>query len=184
MPQFTVEIFKRLGGETWSNRYLMTWASMAGALPASGEFLDAERAFHSDQVTFTSIRLSTAVPGDNEFAVVPVNLPGLVPGTTTGGLLPLWNVAKMYANRGYARPYYKLYRGVLGEANTDNGLVSTGTQDTIEAAFAEILGAETPYWVTTEDVGINSVNADPFIRHRQLHRGRRRQQTSSLVTPE
>lgn len=184
MPRFNVEIFKRLGNESWSNRYSLFGSSLAAVLPSAGGFFTAEQSFHSEQVAFTNIRVSTATVGDTEFSNVPLNQNGLVPGSTTGGLLPLWNVVKMYANYGYNRPYYKLYRGVLGEANSESGLVASGTQTLIEDAFDTILAFDPALWVTETDVGILTVDVDQFIRHRQLHRTRRRQTTGGLVTPE
>ncbi len=183
MPVFKLEIFKRLGTEEWVNRYWMFSTTLAAAIPESNPFVTAERSFHSDQVTFTYRRISDIGGPGGEFINEPLNQSGLVPGSTTAGLLPLWNVVKLYFNKGYNRPDYKLYRAVLGEANTEAGTVASATRTAIEDAFDGLLALPTPRMVTLGGIAIASVSCDTLVRERQLHRRRRRFASPPLVTP-
>ena len=183
MAIFKVELFKRLGTEEWTNRYWTFSTTLAAAIPEINPIINAERSFHSDQVVFTYARVATAEEGDDEFANVPINLPGLVPGSTTGGLLPLWNVAKLYWSKGYSRPDYKLYRGCLGELNTDSGSLGASTQTAIDTAWDSVIALTPARLVSADGIAYASASVDPLIRERQLHRQRRRTSSGGLVTP-
>lgn len=183
MPIYKLETFKRLGTEEWLNRYWISATSLAAAIPQSNPIVNAERAFHSESVTFTYRRISDIGAPGGEFANDPLNLPGLVPGSTTAGLLPLWNVLKLYFNKGYSRPDYKLYRGCLGEANTEGGTVNSTFLATVVDTWDDIIAAATPYLVTLGGNPVLSVTGDSLIRERQLHRRKRRVTTGGFISP-
>lgn len=183
MARFKLEIFKRLGGETWANRYWLETLSFTTAAELVEDVVIAEANFHSDQVSFYAARVSSQVEGDGLFQNFPLAINGNVPATTTAGLLPLWNVVKVYLSKDLSRPDYKLYRGVIGEANTEGGQVAVATRNLITTQLTAIaLGDPKIIW-PFDGVGFTAVTVDPLVRERQLHRRRRRAATTPLVTP-
>lgn len=182
MARFRVEIFKRLNNETWENRWYIETVSFTTAPPLVDQIVAAERNIHSDQVTFTYARVSTIVEGDDLFLNLPINLQGQLAASTTGGLLPLWNVAKVYFAKDLQRPDYKLFRGVLGEGNTESGQVTASMVTTITNSFTPLVLLD-PQIVFPESGTYTNVNTDNLIRQRDVHRRRRRSATSGLVTP-
>lgn len=184
MARFRIEIFKRLNNERWENVYHIETVSFTTVPEPLTDIINAEEAFHSDQVLFEYARVSTAAEGDNLFQNYPINQYGLVPGSTTGGLLPLWNVAKVYLQKDLRRPDFKLYRGVVGEANTESGLLATGLRTSIANAIGALVTANPQVIFPEDPTGVyNGVSVDAFIRQRDLHRRRRRTQSPGLSTP-
>lgn len=183
MARFRVEIFKTLGGEGWENRYHIETVSFTTAVDLANQIAVAEQAFHSEQVSFPYLRISTVVEGDNLFLTVPLNSQGLVPGSSTGGLLPLWNVVKAYFAKDLARPDFKLYRGVLGEANSENGLVAGTLVTNIESIMFPLVVNDVPVVFPISGPSYAGFSVDPYIRHRDLHRRRVRRAAGNLVTP-
>ena len=177
MARFRVEIFKRLGGEGWENRYHIETVSFTTAPANVQDIVDSERAIHSESVLFEYARVSTLVEGDDLFLNIPLNVGGLVPGSTTGGLLPLWNVIKLYFHKDLQRPDYKLFRGCLGEANSESGTVSSGFQSTVINAFSPLITSDPKVIWPEEGTGYVDLSIDPLIRPRDLHR--RKRQVSS-----
>jgi hypothetical protein len=184
MP-YRLEVFKRLGSETWENTYRLDADSDAEAITFCENLADAERTFHSDQVFFTYCRLSVLPPVPNTFFIIEVNAFGIEPGGNTGQLLPLWNVVKAFYQPPSGRPDFKLYRGCLGEANSGDGLVASGLRGLIEGAMDDFISiVDTPAFLTDgDDQPFNDVQCDVFIRERQLHRRKRRTGTSTLSIP-
>lgn len=184
MARFKLEIFKQLGNERWENRYFLETLSFTTAADLLPDVIAAERAFHSDQVLFTYARVSTVVEGDDLFQNTTINQTGLVPGSTTGGLLPLWNVAKLYLNKDLSRPDYKLYRGVIGEANSESGLLGSDLRTAIRTNMSPLVTGDPQIIFPESGPGYVSLTVDTFIRQRDLHRRKRRTGSAPLVTPE
>lgn len=183
MARFKVEIFKRLGNENWGNRYFVETISFTTARPLAEQIWLAEASFHSDQVFFYNARISTVIENDNLFVSIPLAFNGLLSGAATGGLLPLWNVCKAYLGKDLQRPDYKLYRGVLGENNSENGTVAAATRDIIRTAL-ETLAVDDPQVIFPESgPAYVEVDVDLFIRQRDLHRRRRTNSAGTLQTP-
>lgn len=184
MARFKVEIFKRLSNERWENRYHIETLSFTTAADIVPDIIEAERTFHSDQVLFEYARVSTIAEGDDLFQNTTINQFGIVPGSTTGGLLPLWNVAKVYFNKDLQRPDFKLYRGVIGELNSDSGQLGSDLRTLIRTSLNPLVTGDPQIVFPVSGAGYVSITVDNFIRQRDLHRRRRRTQTGQLVTPE
>lgn len=181
MAIYRVEVFKQLGKETWENEYPVSAASLSDAAAFSTDIANAERAFHSDQVLFTYTRTSTYTQGDNSFINTPVNAAGLLSGAGTGGLLPLWNVVRALFAKEASRPDFKLYRGVLGENNSESGSVVPATIALVNTAIDPLLSPTLSEFITSRNgTGITFMTVDPLIRQRDLHRRRRRSSVGPL----
>lgn len=183
MARFKVEIFKRLSNERWENRYHIETLSFTTAADILPDIIAAERAFHSDQVLFEYARVSTVAEGDDLFQNTTINQNGLSAASNTGGLLPLWNVAKVYFNKDLQRPDFKLYRGVLGETNTQDGLLTTDARNLIRSSLAPLVTGDPQILFPVTGSGYVSLTVDTFIRQRDLHRRKRRTGSGSLNTP-
>ena len=183
MARFKLEIFKRIGTEEWGNRYWLETVSFTTAVPVAEDIIIAEANIHSTQVNFVRARIGTAVEGDDLFLNLPLSITGNVAGSTTGNLLPLWNVLKVYFNKDLLRPDYKLYRGCLGEANTESGTVDATFRTSVLAQMEAIATGDPQLVFPASGSGYVSVTVDPLIRERQLHRRRRRQASSGLAIP-
>lgn len=183
MARFKLEIFKRIGTETWLNRYWLETLSFTTATEVAEDVIIAEANIHSEQVAFTMARISTQVEGDNAFQNLPLSINGNVPGSTTGPLLPLWNVVKCYFTKDLARPDYKYYRGVLGEDNSESGSIAPATATAVDTALSAVATGDPQLIFPFSGAGYTNVTVDPLIRMRQLHRRRRRTTGGDLVTP-
>lgn len=183
MARYRVEIFKKLGTETWENRYHVETVSFTTAEVLATSIAESEQAFHSEQVFFTYARVSTVVEGDNLFLNIPLNYSGGVPGSTTSGLLPLWNVAKVYFTKDLARPDFKLYRGCLGEGNSESGQLSSNIITALTTNLTPLVTGEEPILFPVSGPAYTGLSVDLFIRQRDVHRRKRRGSTGGLVTP-
>lgn len=182
MALFKLEIFKRLGAADWLNRYWLSTLSFTTAQEVAEDIIIAEANFHSDQVSFYQARISSQAEGDNLFQNLPLSITGNVPATTTAGLLPLWNVVKVYFTKDLSRPDYKLYRGVIGEANSDSGTVAVATRNLIDAQLTALATGAEPKIFAFDGGIFTDVTVDPLIRQRQLHRRKARVPQTGLVT--
>lgn len=181
MARFKLEIFKRIGSERWENRYWLETLSFTTATEVAEDVIIAEANFHSTQVAFEYARISTQVEGDDLFVNLPLSISGNVAASTTGGLLPLWNVVKVYLGKDLQRPDYKLYRGCIGETNSEAGSIAAGTRNDIKAQLDVIaLGDPALIWPAS-GLAYASVTVDPLIRQRQLHRRKRRVASEGLA---
>lgn len=185
MPLHIVQIFKQLGNEKWSNRYIVDSPSLVEASQAAVTISLRERNFHATNVQFTHARVSTVAPNDELFTTVPFNAVGAM--TIDGGQLPLWNCVRVDISVGGGRPSRKFYRCPIDEGRTENGAVS-GT-------FASAITADINALISEIQTLDSSTLADPdgqdwvdatvhgLLVNRKLHRRRRRTQTGGgLIT--
>lgn len=173
MPVYQLDIEKRFSSEFWTNRYFLNGTSLVEAIGVAPAFVAAERAFHPSSVEFVKYRLSTVAEGDNEFYTEPLGGTGLV---ALSDFLPLWNVVRVTFGIVGRRPHYKLYRGILGEPNTLNGIIAPTTLEEIQTALENISDVNTTGTGVTLGPGI----PDSRIRMRQLRRGTRKRKTPVL----
>lgn len=174
MARWQIDIEKRLGSEFWSNRYFVedNGAAQTSVLDAADNLTEVERQFHASIVTFTRSRISTVVPGDGVYTIVPINLPG-VRGTTN--VLPLFNTLRVDLQASVGRPSRKYYRGVLGESDIAGDAVDTAPFITL--VDFQLTNAINNPEVPLVDVGggaLTGVTIFPFVQMRQLRRSRRR----------
>lgn len=176
MPVYRAEIFKSFEAETWENVYHIFAGSLLVAASFAEEVLDVERTFHSDQVIFESIRTSDLVPNNNQFVSRQSGTFGSVPGSTTGPLYPLFNCWKVNFNQPVGRNSYKLYRGVIGEANASGSDISATYLTVTAVNLLDTLTATTlpEYLVDYTGAAFIGVTGEIPIVQRDLHRRKRR----------
>ena len=177
MPLFQLDIEKRLGSEFWTNRYFMLGDTFSNTVTASEGVVNAERALHSTQVTFTRYRVSD--PTSTQYVIVPLNVAGL--RATQGTLLPLFNTLRFDITAITGRPSRKYYRGVLGEDD-----IAGDALDSDFSAFAATLAAELSTGtgvngiIGPQEEVLTDVTIHPFVQMRQLRRSRRRRATGGI----
>lgn len=123
MTMFKVDIEKVLGGEYWTNRYLVNAASLEDAAVTAAGLVDAERPLHLPSVLFTKRRVSDMAPDTSEFIVTPLNLNGTRTGTS-GEVLALFNTLRVDFPAGFGRPSRKYFRGCLTEADINGANIA------------------------------------------------------------
>jgi hypothetical protein len=185
MPLYKFESFKQIGTESWENTYNGNCESDAVAQVFATMIAAAEILMHSDQVFFTYVRVTPLPVVVNNYMTVIIAENGNEPAGNTGQLYPLFNVARCNLQKLSGRPDYKLYRGVIGENNSGDGVLGSTLQTLIESnldALITIVGTD-PYLVDGEGDPFSSVQCDQFIRQRDLHRRKRRNPSGGLVIP-
>lgn len=170
MPLFKLDIQKSYANETWTNRYLLNYGTLEAANTAAPQVLAAEQLFHPSFVLFTSYRVSDIVPNTDQFITTVVNQPGeVVEGSS---VLPLFNTVRVDLSVGAGRPSRKYYRGILTEANTENGALSAALITLVSNAWFDIISG-----VDVVDPQLTPIVQGivfPNIQMRQLRRGSRR----------
>lgn len=176
MAVFKIDIEKHLGGNPWTNRYLVRASSVAEAENAAAPIFAAEVAIHRAQITFDKYRVSDIVEGTDNFTVVPFAEPGNVP--KNGAFLPLHNVMRAdFPAQGGGRPSRKYWRiglcagDVVSDFTIDSTLVTlaTNTWNTLIA----LLQSEGVPLVDPDDQMLLGCTVYPAIAMRQLRRGSR-----------
>lgn len=172
MPLFYVDIEKRLNSEFWSNRYIIRSPSFAEAIEAGEDFVNIERVFHAQQVTFNRVRTSTAVSDDETYHIATLGVNGLRdPGTS---LLPLFNTLRVDFTALSGRPSRKFYRGVLSEGDINGDAIVTDFDMTARWGNQLALPEGPAGIVDPQDTLLVAVVQHPFVQMRQLRRGTRR----------
>lgn len=178
MALYIIQVFKQhpLEPRAWSNRYLVESATLAAAEIAADEIVQAERAFHTEAVTFNYARVSTAAEGDDVYTTIPLGTLGI--RTNPSDNLPLWNTVRVdIAVNGGGRPSRKFYRPPLGESDVNNYVVQAGIRSSIDAELnglvASLTTAGTPL-VDPDGQAWTTIAVQSRVQMRQLHRKRRR----------
>lgn len=175
MAVFQVDIEKRLVGERWTNRYFVDAETIAAAHVTANVIVDTERTVHGSAVEFVTVRTSTVTEGDNVYISEPLFGFGEVSLTA---YLPLFCVVRVLFGGTGGRPYYKLYRGCLEEANVSGSVLEAG----VTLAFVELCASLSGLITTGLGDTLATGVVDPRIAMRQLRRGRRRKTTPILPT--
>lgn len=170
MPQYKVDIQKRVGAEYWTNVYWVNASDLGAAGDAAADIVDAEVAIHGTGVTFDKLRVSTVgSPG----VFISTGLSGTGTHTLEGTMLPLFNTLNIDFTPEFGRTSKKYLRGCMGEGDIEFDEVSTGiltTQaDTYITAILAVAG------ICDED-GNSFVTGFPKdkVGMRQLRRGSKR----------
>ena len=169
MRAYSVDIQKSLGGEYWTNRYLIIDASLEDAVTTGTAIAEAERQVHYANVIFDKLRVSTVAIHDNVYQIVALGTTGMLTALTD--YLPLWNVVRVDWNvNGGGRPSRKYLRLPVGEGNQNKGVLAPDVITFIENNYiAPIidLGA----MVDPQSASIIGGVVMPLIGMRQLRRG-------------
>lgn len=174
MPVFSLDIEKSIGLESWTNRYFVETSDFSSAVTLGQLFVDAERVFHTNVVTFDRYRIATITPNDDQFVITPLAVPGQrAPG---GSLLALFNAVRVDFSKGFGRPYRKYYRGVLDEETVNFQGISGTLITLVENGLSNISG----YNRTMDGTVLGTPVVIPQVAMRQLRRGSRRRTTPIL----
>ena len=175
MP-WRVTVEKVLSGEFWTNRYILSSASLADAYSAALDtIIPAERAVTSNYVTFVKVRVDDMVPNTDNYQTGILNMQGL--RNVTGDLMPLYVVARVDFTVNASSPSRKYLRGVLYENDVTGPLqVSAGTQTVINDAYVAPMVALASF-VDVDGQDIVGGATNPNVGMRQLRRGSKKKLT-------
>lgn len=174
MPIYRVQSFKQIGtGRPWTNVWHVLADDFATVQAAvEGTLCPAETHILSDTVTI--VRALISDPATHEFLSLAIGSAGLAAGV---GLLPLFNTIRIIlAVDALGRPDSKYWRGLVGEANSENGLISSATQTNVDAVITGLIGDMAGVGASLVDDAGNFVtvaSVQQAIQERQLHRRRR-----------
>lgn len=174
LPNWRIQIQKRLGDETWQNDYLTDDVTIEDAQDLSALILTFEEAIHSLDVAFEFIRISTTIVGDRRFRHLTINEAGTQPNTS---YLPLYNTFRLDLGTSESDPARKYYRAPVREDQQENGFIN-GTTLTFYNDYAQNLLVATnviDHLVTTKGNRVTSALFYDRVQMRQLHRRRRKQ---------
>ena len=172
MPQYYVDIEKRLGSEFWSNRYILEATTFDNAKSAGTQLANLERTWHADSVAFTRVRVSTVDPADEQYAITTLNTFGQRNSGTA--LLPLFNTLRIDFNALTGRPSRKYYRGVLGEGDINGDAIVTDFTSVATDLAGNFADFDSPGIVDPQGTSLVSATVHPFVQMRQLRRSRRK----------
>jgi len=168
---FSLDIEKELGGETWTNRYILSNPSLESALLTAAAIVPLEQAVHLSVVTFTRFRISDLDPATDIFVIVPIGEPGGV--VTTEEYLPLFNVARVDFPAGTGRPSRKYLRLPVLESVQVNGVFTSSFIAANNAAYGTPLG-DIDEFVDVDGEPLGTSVLQPKVGMRQLRRGSKR----------
>lgn len=171
MALWSLDIEKYLGGEYWTNRYIINQTDITAAQASGLGITNFERSITSDLVTFTKYRVSDLDPATDVYVIVPLGNLGQRGAATP--LLPLFNVVRVDFGTGFGRPSRKYLRGVLVEGDISFNTISTDLITLINTNYADPLVAA-PSYVDVDGEPIINRAVHPDVAMRQLRRGTRR----------
>lgn len=180
-----IEVFKRLGSETWENKYTVSTTDFPAGTLLWEYFAEMEKSIHATNVLIDYVRVSTAVEGDHVFATFHYGQYGT--RAFTGGQLPLWNALRFdMALSGYGSPGRKYYRLPFSEQDVEDGLVLGGLVSALDTAWTNLFADLAPTSALVTDSGGRSVTGwtvHPRMVMRKLTRSRKKKVTTGgLVT--
>lgn len=174
MPLWALDVEKSMGGEYWTNRYILETATLAEATAPAGQIVAAERAIHLDLVTFERYRISDQVPNTDNYVVVPLGSLGLV-AAAGSEWLPLFNVVRVDFSPASGRPSRKYLRLPLTDGQVVNGKLTTTHRGIFQDNYAAVVLAVGAY-VDVDGQDLVTAQVHPNVGMRQLRRGSKRNQ--------
>lgn len=177
MPDFIAQTYKSHPAGKWSNVYRFGAATLAEAQADMVDVLeDLEIPLLHSTVTLDAIRISSAAPGDDIFAIIPLGVAGT--SSDGGDLLPFWNCARVDMSViGGGRPSRKWWKGFLTESLVTAMQITSGAVGVLNTAFNAAI-------FTANDLGHAFHDPDgqdwdvavtqATVAMRQMHRKRRR----------
>lgn len=176
LPNWRIQIQKRLGAETWQNDYLTDDSTIEDAQDLSALILTFEQNVHGVNVVFEFIRISTTIKGDRRFRHLTINEPGLQPNTP---YLPLYNTLRLDLGTAESDPARKFYRAPVREDQQENGIILASTLGFLNGYAQDLLVATdvVDHLVTTKGNRVTSALFYDRVQMRQLHRRRRKKVT-------
>lgn len=178
MPRFQVDIEKSALGERWTNRYFVEAADLTAANAMGSALVTVEKSFHRAWVAFNTLRVRTAVQGDDLYTITPLTGTGAVAGTTAASL-PLFNVLRIDLGAAAGRPSRKYYRGVLQVEDQAAGALDPAAYLNAVQGLETIL--EGGNLVDVDGQVLLTVAPHQRVGMRQLRRGSRRK-TEPILT--
>ena len=177
MSLHQVDVEKLLETEYWTNRYFIDVPNVSAGIPVGQAIVDFERRFHSEGVLFTKIRVSDAIPNNDNFVILTLNVAGL--DGPSGDYLPLFNCVRMDLAPAIGRASRKFYRAPIREGEQVGGFLTEARLNALNALIPTYL-----YPITELcDPDLQPFSQVAFVRTvamRQLRRGSRRR-TQSII---
>ena len=179
MAIYTIQMFKEhpfKPGRTLSNTYHVSTGDLALAVTAVPAFAEYEIEIHDANFTITYARVSTLAVGDDSFATVVINEPGI--RSASGDTMPLFNTLRLDVNTvSGGRPSRWHYRGIH-ETEVSELLIASGTRLVFTDAWNALVTAIDLLDVTicqpdAQDLS-DTATAAPQVKQRSLSRRRRK----------
>lgn len=171
MPRFIADVEKELGGERWTNRYMLDAATLTEAHGICQTIAATERNIHSTEVNFKTARTRDDNPGSDVYAVT--TLTGAGARTAGTSRLPLFNVARVDFMVEAGRPSRKYLRLPFYEGDVENGMLETSLSIFIANEYAIPLVGLAGF-VDVDGQAIIGQSVITSVAMRQLRRGSKR----------
>lgn len=139
MALYAMDSEKLFQGEYWTNRYIITAASLDTAVAEASQIQAAERAVHSSLISFTKYRVSDRVAGTDVYQVIQTDVQGNRPAGTAE-FLPMFVCVRCDFNTvGGGRPSRKYLHCMIFEEDNVNGFLTTARRDAVKAQYVDVL---------------------------------------------
>lgn len=172
MALWQVDVEKVLGGEYWTNRYIVADTGPADPVTLAGFLIAGERSFHQSSVLFTKARVATYPESDGEYTIIPINLSGLL--TTPNQRMPLFNVFRVDLRLATGRPSRKYYRCPVMEDDQIDGNVLSAKIASLNGLVNDMILDCAGSLVDPQGQVITSASCAAVVGMRQLRRGSKR----------
>jgi hypothetical protein len=175
-PLAQVDIQKVLGGEYWTNRYLISLApGTTEAETCAMQIAEAERNLYPVSIRINRIRISTALEGDTVFQSWD---PGYVGNRNPAPpfMLPLFCIVRVDFGAGLGRPSRKYLRGALHEDDVEGSALTQAFKNAVVNPYANTISGLACV-VDPQGDDLNGFTVASLIGMRQLRRGSKRRAT-------
>jgi hypothetical protein len=170
MPLWQIDVQKSYGTEYWTNVYHVDRADLAAARDSGDDIVAAERAVHTGDIAFVSMRISPFPIGTGEGTVFPLSLAGQAAAAT---FLPLFNVARYDMAVGVGRPSRKYLKLPVAEADQENGAWTGPARVRLNVEYSQRI-VLVPGLCDVDGQPILTCALNPNVGMRQLRRGSKR----------
>lgn len=169
---FQCDIQKRVGGEYWTNRYVLAGEGITPLVAVANQIVAAEKAVHYAAVEFVSLRVSDTNPATDAYVTQPIGGTGAI--SMTGiTLMPLFVVVRVEFGAELGRPSRKYLRGCLSEGDVTFNDISSARALFIFDNYGQTL-RDLPQFVDVDGQQLITATVVPQVGMRQLRRGSKR----------
>jgi len=170
-----IQIFMTLTGDRfWTNVFHVNALTVDTAASFANTVLAPALAAPMDG-SFRVIKTLVSHIADDTFVTTPLNIAG---GSAGSPYLALFNTVKVLIGvAGHGRNDYKFLRGVVTEANQNNGQLDSGVMAAVDAIWNGVIADGTAAGVDMVDTQGNLwlvASVQKAVQMRQLHRKRKK----------
>lgn len=177
MPLYTVDVQKVQGTEYWTNRYVISSATLGAAAIDAEPIIAAEQAIHTWNVRLDRYRVRPLAAGGDNYIIVPLGADGTYNGGALASQLQLFNVVRADFAVAEGRPSRKYYRVGLTESMVAGPTLEETYRALVDAALETMRLDMGGAFVDVDGQAINGATVFPATGMRQLRRGSRRRLT-------